>query len=176
MHAARTLLRPLQTLAPAAARQMTVLPAMGGGKEHFCVETLTLTRKAFARIQGVPAGARKASVIVDAAMNDLIRPSLYGAYHAVQPVVEAADSAPWTPCDIVGPGCESGDFLARDRNMPSLAPGDLVAIRCAGAYGREMASSYNARRATAEVFVEDGGLRQVRARGDYATLWAGEED
>jgi len=68
MHAARTLLRPLQTLAPAAARQMTVLPAMGGGKEHFCVETLTLNRKDFERIQGVPAGARKASVIVDAAM------------------------------------------------------------------------------------------------------------
>jgi diaminopimelate decarboxylase len=119
---------------------------------------------------------QKRFLIVDAAMNDLIRPSLYSAYHAVQPVVEPSAEAAWTPCDVVGPVCESGDFLARDRPLPPLAQGDLIAVRCAGAYGREMASTYNARPLAAEVFVENGVMKLVRKRGDFASLWAGEED
>jgi diaminopimelate decarboxylase len=118
----------------------------------------------------------KRFVIVDAAMTELVRPSLYGAYHAVQPVAEPAADAKLTPADVVGPVCESGDFLARDRLLPTLAQGDLVAVRCAGAYGREMASTYNARPVAAEVFVEDGKATLVRKRGDFASLWAGEED
>lgn len=118
---------------------------------------------------------RKRFVIVDAAMNDLVRPALYGAYHAIQPVSEPAPSEELSPADVVGPVCESGDFLGRDRLLPPLGPGDLVAVRCAGAYGREMASTYNARPAAAEVFVEDGVATLVRRRGDLASLWAGEE-
>ncbi|MCA9577648.1 MAG: diaminopimelate decarboxylase [Polyangiales bacterium] len=118
---------------------------------------------------------KKRFVIVDAAMNDLVRPALYSAYHAVQAVREPATSAAETPADLVGPVCESGDFLARDRVLPPLAPGELVAIRCAGAYGREMASTYNARPVAAEVFVENGQMTLVRRRGDFMSLWAGEE-
>ena len=104
---------------------------------------------------------------------DLVRQALYGAYHAIQPVSEPAPSEELSTADVVGPVCESGDFLGRDRLLPPLGPGDLVAVRCAGAYGREMASTYNARPAAAEVFVEDGVATLVRRRGDLASLWAG---
>jgi len=115
----------------------------------------------------------KRFVIVDAGMNDLIRPSLYEAYHAIQPVREAL-GAPTRAVDVVGPVCESGDFLAQDRQMPEVAEGDLLAVMSAGAYGFAMASQYNARPRAAEVLVEGGTYRVVRRRETYEDLIAGE--
>ncbi len=128
-----------------------------------------LTRVLYRKEQG-----EKRFVIVDAAMTELIRPALYGAYHAIVPV-RSDTSAPLEKVDVVGPVCESGDFLARDRLLPPLAADDLVAIRGAGAYGREMAMAYNARPRAAEVMVSGGDHRVVRTRGDLASLYAGEE-
>ncbi|MEZ4287903.1 MAG: diaminopimelate decarboxylase [Polyangiales bacterium] len=113
-------------------------------------------------------------LVVDAAMTELIRPALYGAHHAIVPLNEPKD-ATFERVDVVGPVCESGDFLAKDREMPPLKTGDVIAIRGAGAYGREMAMSYNSRPAAAEVLVDANTHRLVRRRGDAATLWALEE-
>jgi len=126
------------------------------------------------RVLYVKDGPKKRFVIVDAAMTELIRPALYQAYHAVQPVRRPAADAPQQEVDVVGPVCESGDFLAKDRLLPPLAAGDLLAIRCAGAYGREMASTYNARGRCPEVLIEAGVPRLVRTRGVLEDLWAGE--
>lgn len=115
----------------------------------------------------------KQFTIVDAAMNDLLRPSLYKAYHAIQPVRDNPD-APIVCVDIVGPVCESGDFLAKDRPLPALAPGDLIAVRNAGAYGFVMASNYNSRPRAAEVLVEGSTWRVVRERETLADLVRGE--
>ena len=112
-------------------------------------------------------------IIVDAAMTELIRPALYNAYHAIMPVKEP-DGASVT-VDVVGPVCESGDFLAQDRALPPVEPGDLVCIRGAGAYAREMGSTYNARPLSPEVLVESGRTRVIRRRGTEESLWAGEE-
>jgi len=111
-------------------------------------------------------------VIVDAAMNDLIRPSLYGGWHDVVAVREPAPGAATTPADLVGPVCESGDFLARGRDMPPLAPDDLIAVRTAGAYGAVMASTYNSRPLLAEVLVNGGQFAEVRPRQSTAQLIA----
>lgn len=127
-----------------------------------------LSRVLYRKRQG-----EKSFVIVDAAMTDLIRPSLYGAYHAIVPLEEPA-SGTLEKVDVVGPVCESGDFLAKDRELPPLAQGALVAVRGAGAYGREMSMSYNARPRIPEVLVEGDAYRVVRTRGDLASLWAGE--
>lgn len=126
-----------------------------------------LTRVLYTKEQG---GRR--FVIVDAAMTELIRPSLYSAYHAVMPVVQST-ATPLT-VDIVGPVCESGDFFARDRELPPVAPGDLLLIRGAGAYAREMSSTYNARPLVPEVLVESGRTRVIRQRGTHESLWLGE--
>jgi diaminopimelate decarboxylase len=115
----------------------------------------------------------KRFVIVDAAMNDLIRPSLYEAYHEIQPV-KGAPGAPTQRVDVVGPVCESGDFLAQDREMAEVAEGDLLAVMRAGAYGFAMASQYNARSRAAEVLVEGDTYRVVRRRETYEDLIAGE--
>jgi diaminopimelate decarboxylase len=115
----------------------------------------------------------KRFVIVDAAMNDLIRPSLYEAYHEIQPV-KGAPGAPTQRVDVVGPVCESGDFLAQDREMAEVAEGDLLAVMSAGAYGFAMASQYNARSRAAEVLVEGDTYRVVRRRETYEDLIAGE--
>jgi diaminopimelate decarboxylase len=112
-------------------------------------------------------------VIVDAAMNDLVRPSLYGSYHFIQPV----NRAPGTPLhlvDVVGPICESGDFLARDRELPVVQPGDHLAVMSAGAYGFSMASNYNSRPRPAEVLVKGGAFRLVRQRETWEDLIRGE--
>ena len=101
-------------------------------------------------------------VIVDAGMNDLLRPSLYEAFHRIEPVVARGRSV--VRADIVGPVCETGDFLARDRDLEAVEPGDLLAIRDAGAYGYVMASNYNQRPRPAEVLVEDGQVRLIRRR------------
>ena len=94
---------------------------------------------------------QKQFVIVDGAMNDLLRPSLYKAYHAIQPLVERSGS-PEETVDVVGPICESGDFLARDRKLPEVHAGDTLCVMSAGAYGFTMASNYNSRPRAAEVF------------------------
>jgi diaminopimelate decarboxylase len=112
-------------------------------------------------------------VIVDAGMNDLLRPSLYDAYHAIVPVVDAG--RPERTVDVVGPICESGDFLARERALPGLESGELLAVMSAGAYGFSMASSYNSRPTAAEVLVSGGKYSLIRKRGTYDSLVAGEQ-
>jgi diaminopimelate decarboxylase len=118
-------------------------------------------------------GEAKRFVIVDAAMNDLIRPSLYGAHHEIKPVRMVTGTAPVT-VDVVGPVCESGDFLAKDREMPEVRPSDLLAVMSAGAYGFTMASNYNSRPRVPEVLVNETELHVIRAREDYADLVRGE--
>lgn len=116
----------------------------------------------------------KRFVIVDAAMNDLIRPSLYGAYHDIRPVREAAAHGERKTVDVVGPVCESGDFLAKDRAMPEAKPGELLAVMSAGAYGFVMSSNYNSRPRAPEVLVKGGEMHVIRARETYADLVRGE--
>ena len=111
-------------------------------------------------------------VIVDAGMNDLLRPALYGAFHAVAPVADPAADAPLTPADVVGPVCESGDCFAAGRALPPFSPGDLVAFLSAGAYGAVMASTYNSRLLVPETLVDGARWAVVRPRMDYETLIA----
>ncbi len=111
-------------------------------------------------------------VIVDAAMNDLIRPALYSAYHEILPVRET--TAPKSKVDVVGPVCETGDFLAKDRELPEVMPGDIVAICTAGAYGFVQSSNYNARPRAAEVLVQQDSWRVIRKRETYEDLIRGE--
>jgi diaminopimelate decarboxylase len=111
-------------------------------------------------------------VIVDAGMNDLIRPSLYGSYHAIQPVVETA--AGRFDADIVGPICESGDYLAKKRTIPRFERGDLLAVMSAGAYGFTMASNYNSRPRVAEVMVRNDRYYVIRKRETYEDMIRGE--
>lgn len=111
-------------------------------------------------------------VIVDAAMNDLLRPALYQAYHRIEPV--GPPRGPERRVDVVGPVCESGDFLARDRSLPALQTGDLLAVRSAGAYGFAMASNYNGRPRGAEVLVRGERFAVVRTRETLEDLIRGE--
>ena len=113
--------------------------------------------------------------IVDAGMNDLIRPSLYGAYHQIQPVHQPRTREKAVRTDIVGPVCESGDFLAKNRLLPPLEPGDLLAVMSAGAYGFVMASNYNARPRPAEVMVRGKDWSVVRTRETHKDLCRGEK-
>ncbi|MGP0592868.1 diaminopimelate decarboxylase [Nitrospira sp. T9] len=117
--------------------------------------------------------ADKHFVIVDAAMNDLLRPSLYDAHHDIQPVLKKESSAVNT-VDVVGPICESGDFLAKDRKMPHSQPGDLLAVMSAGAYGFTMASNYNSRPRVPEVLVKGKDITVIRKRESYEDLIRGE--
>jgi diaminopimelate decarboxylase len=110
----------------------------------------------------------KRFVIVDAGMNDLLRPALYKAHHRVEPVVSSG--RPADRVDVVGPVCETADCFARDRDLEAVAPGDLVAIRDAGAYGFSMASNYNMRPRPAEVLVQDGRAVLVRRRETFEDL------
>jgi diaminopimelate decarboxylase len=116
---------------------------------------------------------RKEFIVVDAAMNDLIRPALYNAHHEIIPLRQTDRGS--MLADVVGPICETGDFLARDRQMPNLLPGDLVAVLTAGAYGSVSASNYNSRPRPAEVMVEGKAWRVVRSRESLADLIRGEE-
>lgn len=120
-------------------------------------------------------GETKSFVIVDAAMNDLIRPSLYEAYHEVLPVNEEAGRRTKQTVDIVGPVCESGDFLAKDRSLPVVKPGELLAVMSAGAYGFVMASNYNSRPRVPEVLVREGSFHVIREREQYQDLIKGEQ-
>jgi diaminopimelate decarboxylase len=124
-----------------------------------------------ARIEHVKPGAARNFVVVDAAMNDLIRPALYSAWHEVRPVREAESAAATAVYDVVGPVCESGDFLAKDRK---LAPreGDLLALMSAGAYAMAMSSNYNSRPRPAEVLVAGAEAHLVRNRETVEQLFA----
>ncbi len=107
----------------------------------------------------------KRFVVANGAMNDLIRPSLYNAYHEIVPVAQTHQSEMTTVrCDVVGPICESGDFLGKDRELPALEPGDLIAVLDAGAYGMSLASNYNSRPRPAEVLVDGRSVRLIRRR------------
>jgi len=111
-------------------------------------------------------------IIVDAGMNDLLRPSIYQAFHAVWPVADSGRAL--RVADVVGPICESGDFLAKDREMPVMEPGELLSVMSAGAYGFVMSSNYNSRPRTPEVLVSGGQFAVVRARETYEDLCRGE--
>ena len=120
----------------------------------------------------VKEGEGKTFVIVDAAMNDLIRPTLYEAYHAVWPVREPGPATPRIIADIVGPVCESGDYLALNRDLPVLRTGDLVAIMSAGAYGAVQAGTYNTRPLVPEVLVRNHTHAIIRPRPTYEEMIA----
>ncbi|WP_114943023.1 diaminopimelate decarboxylase [Microvirga calopogonii] len=123
-----------------------------------------------ARVIYVKQGADKPFVIVDAAMNDLIRPTLYEAHHDIKPVAEATPDTPRIVADVVGPVCETGDYLALSRDMPEVKAGDLIAIMTAGAYGAVQASTYNTRRLVPEVLVRGEDHAVVRPRPTYEEL------
>ncbi len=146
-----------------------VLPALKGVEARLVVEPgrsvtgnagLLISQVQFLKDKGV-----KHFVIVDAGMNDLVRPAIYDAYHHVVPLVERGREH--VIADIVGPICETGDFLARDRRIERLDRGDYIALLSAGAYGFSMASHYNLRPRPAEVLVEEGSYRVIREREDY---------
>jgi diaminopimelate decarboxylase len=120
-----------------------------------------------ARVIYVKQGAAKRFVIVDSAMNDLIRPALYDAWHDIVPVRHPAVDAPREPADVVGPVCETGDTFAVDRDLPPIADGDLVAFTAAGAYGAVMSSTYNSRPLVPEVLVAGTRFDVIRARPSY---------
>ena len=119
-----------------------------------------------ARVLNVKGGGAvgRAFVVLDAGINNLVRPAMYGAYHGIVPVAEPPPGAPLEEVAVVGPICESSDVFARDRALPPLEAGDLVALTGAGAYGAVMASDYNSRPAAAEVLVDGGRFAVVRRR------------
>ncbi len=125
------------------------------------------------RVLYTKTGETKRFVIVDAGMSDLIRPSLYGSYHRIRGVGRGGDEE-GDVADLVGPICESSDFLAKERRMPPFERGDLVAVMSAGAYGFSMASNYNSRPRPAEVMVKGDGYAVIRSREGYEDLVAGE--
>jgi diaminopimelate decarboxylase len=124
------------------------------------------------RVIYVKPGDAKNFVVIDAAMNDLIRPTLYEAYHDILPIREAAKDARIIMADVVGPVCETGDYLALDRKLPEPKPGDLLAIMTAGAYGAVQSSSYNTRALVPEVLVKDDQYAVVRPRIEVDALIA----
>lgn len=124
------------------------------------------------RVVFVKEGADKTFTIVDAGMNDLIRPTLYEAYHDIWPVLEATNDMPAVIQDVVGPVCETGDFLAEERKLPPFRPDELIAVMSAGAYGAVMTSTYNSRPLIPEVMVSGGSYAIVRERPSYEDLIA----
>jgi diaminopimelate decarboxylase len=122
------------------------------------------------RVIYVKQGAGKRFVIADAGMNDLVRPTLYDAYHDIWPVREDQRGAPQSSADLVGPVCETGDFIAKGRPLPDLAPGDLLAVMTAGAYGAVQASTYNSRRLVPEVLVNGSEYAVIRPRPSYEEM------
>jgi diaminopimelate decarboxylase len=124
------------------------------------------------RVLYTKSSEEKGFVIIDAAMNDLVRPSLYKAYHAIEPVVKSKREI--IKADLVGPICETGDFLAQNRDMPRVEAGDLLAVMSAGAYGFTMSSNYNSRPRVAEVMVKEEQFHVVKARESYEDLIRGE--
>lgn len=141
----------------AAARRLNVHLVLEPGRAIVAPAGILLTR-----IIAVKENGGKTFVITDAAMNDLIRPALYQAHHAIVPVAAASDSK--LTVDVVGPICETGDFFARDRQLQKVSSGDLLAILDAGAYGMSLASNYNTRPRPAEVMVRGTRARVIRRR------------
>jgi diaminopimelate decarboxylase len=123
------------------------------------------------RVEYVKPGVARNFLVVDAAMNDLVRPPLYGAWHDVRPVNEAESGSAQAVYDIVGPVCESADFLAKERSLAGRE-GDLLAIMSAGAYGMAMSSNYNTRPRAAEVLVDGESAQLVRRRESVEELFA----
>ncbi len=150
----RSLVAPLRE----SARRMGVRLTIEPGRSIVGPEGVLLTR-----VEYVKRSGGRTIVVVDAAMTELPRPALYGAWHTVEPV-RARPHGPVELLDVVGPVCESGDFLARDRELPVPRAGDLLAIRDCGAYAASMGSLYNSRPLAAEVMVEVGGARLIRRR------------
>ena len=126
------------------------------------------------RVLYVKEGGERRCVVLDAGMNNLLRPALYDAYHPILPVAEPTAAAPWAAVDVVGPICESTDVFARARDLPSIRAGDLVAFTGAGAYGAVMASDYNSRPRAAEVMVEGAKFAVVKPRIEPANGFADE--
>ena len=124
------------------------------------------------RVLYTKTGPVKNFLVVDAGMNDLVRPSLYGSYHHIQPVVDRG--RPPLTADVVGPICETGDFLARNRSLPQVEPRELLAVMSAGAYGFAMSSNYNSRPRPAEILVRDDKFEVIRSRETYDDLLKGE--
>ncbi len=124
------------------------------------------------RVEYVKHTGRKTFVIVDAAMNDLIRPAFYDAYHEIVPVRKLTGKA--RPCDVVGPVCESGDYFAKDRPLPPVKEGDYLALLSAGAYGSVMGSNYNTRPLPAEILVRGAKAGVVRERQPVEAIWSHE--
>ncbi len=118
----------------------------------------------------VKEGEDRTFLIVDAAMNDLVRPSMYGAHHDIVPVIEAAAGAPPQDYDVVGPVCETGDTFAKARALPPIGAGELLAFRSAGAYGAVMASEYNTRPLVPEVLVQGDHFAVIRARPTFEDI------
>ncbi|HEX5431377.1 MAG TPA: diaminopimelate decarboxylase, partial [Bryobacteraceae bacterium] len=164
--------------APAIEEFVRALCARVAGRDlHVTIEPgrsivgsagVLLTRVLYRKKSG-----EKEFVIADAAMNDLIRPALYSAHHEILPA--RRNDSPTLRADVVGPVCETGDFLARDRELPEVFPGDLLAVCTAGAYGFSQSSNYNARPRAAEILVESGSWRVIRRRETYEDLIRGEE-
>lgn len=126
-----------------------------------------------AKVLYVKKGTKKKFIIVDAAMNDLARPSLYGSYHAIKAVRKKSGTE--IIADVVGPVCESGDFFAKDRELPEFRAGDLMAIMSAGAYGFSMSSNYNSRPRACEIMASGSKFSIIRQREMYADLIRGEK-
>ncbi len=137
------------------------------GRSIVAASGALLTRTLYTKENG-----GKRFLVVDAAMNDLVRPSLYGAHHEIVPATPRKSSAeaPGGVMDVVGPVCETGDFFARERDLPPVAPGDLLAILDAGAYGMSLSSNYNTRGRAAEVLVDGKKARLVRRRETFEDL------
>ena len=141
------------------------------------------------RVRYIKETAEKKFAIIDAGMNDLIRPALYGSYHEIVPVEKITEPSPQSSpsgrggsegktnkIDVVGPVCESGDFFAQDREMPELRAGDLLAVMSAGAYGLVMASNYNSRPLPAEAMVRGDKIALIRKRQTLEDLIRDEVD
>jgi len=122
------------------------------------------------RILYIKEGSTRRFAVVDAAMNDLLRPTLYNAFHKIVPINEGPAGAPLKEIDVVGPICETGDTFGVERLLPALAVGDLLAIRTAGAYGAVMASTYNSRPLVPEVMVNKNSYETIRARWDVESM------
>ncbi len=126
------------------------------------------------RVISVKRTPERHFVVLDAAMNDLVRPTLYGSFHDIVPVAKPHEGAPVVACDFVGPICETGDFLGKGRTLPLPAADDLFAVRGCGAYASSMASQYNSRPRAPEIMVSGDGYRVVRTRETLEDLWASE--
>ncbi len=164
-----------ETPVPMAAYAAMIGELFAGRNERLLVEPgrriVGAAGVLLTRVQFLKPGRERSFAIVDAAMNDLIRPALYEAWHPVDAVrPRPSEARCW---QIVGPVCESGDFLAQDRDL-ALAEGDLLAIGAAGAYGFVMSSNYNSRPRACEVLVDGAAMHEVRARETVASLFAGE--